>query len=53
MTRKKGEATVRVKWTDRKAILLERGPNVSLIKWKEAGTEQAIPNDQLEFVNEN
>ena len=41
---------MRVKWSKREVILLERGPQITLIKWKEAGTEQAIPNDQLEFL---
>ena len=40
---------MRVKWSKREATLLERGPQISYVKWKDTGTEQAIPNDQLEF----
>lgn len=40
---------VRVTWSNRPVTLLERGTAVSMIKWDDAKTEQAIPNDQLEF----
>ena len=40
---------VRVNWSKKEVVLLERGEKISMIRWKDAGTEQAIPNDQLGF----
>lgn len=50
MAKKKAKGTgVRVTWSKRPVTLVERGPSVSLVKWDDSKTDQAIPNDQLEF----
>lgn len=43
------KSSVRVIWSKRPATLIEKGPSVSLIRWDDSRTDQAIPNDQLEF----
>ncbi len=40
---------IKVKWSERQAILIEKGPQVSEVKWLDGGFNQCIPNDQLLF----
>jgi hypothetical protein len=44
---------VRVVWTKRPVRLIERGSEVSEVQFLDTGHSQAIPNDQLEFFDDD
>jgi hypothetical protein len=51
---KKELMNVKIKWAKKRpAKVVAKGPEVSEIKWLDTGQVQAIPNDQLDFLNDS
>ncbi len=52
-TKKPKKSAVTVRWSARTASLVEKGPEVSVVRWDHNKVEQAISNDQLDFGDQH